>query len=31
MHAGEAAASEGRFANLSASDKAALITFLKSL
>jgi len=31
MHGGEAAASEGRFANLPASDKAALITFLKSL
>jgi CxxC motif-containing protein (DUF1111 family) len=31
MHGGEAAVSEGRFANLSASDKAALITFLKSL
>jgi CxxC motif-containing protein (DUF1111 family) len=31
MHGGEAGASEGRFANLSASDKAALITFLKSL
>jgi CxxC motif-containing protein (DUF1111 family) len=31
MHGGEAAASKGRFANLSASDKAALITFLKSL
>jgi CxxC motif-containing protein (DUF1111 family) len=31
LHGGEAAASEGRFANLSASDKAALITFLKSL
>jgi CxxC motif-containing protein (DUF1111 family) len=31
MHGGEAAASEGRFANLSATDKAALITFLKSL
>jgi CxxC motif-containing protein (DUF1111 family) len=31
MHGGEAAASEGRFANLSAADKAALITFLKSL
>jgi CxxC motif-containing protein (DUF1111 family) len=31
MHGGEAAASEGRFANLSAADEAALITFLKSL
>ncbi len=31
MHGGEGAVSEGRFANLSAADKAALITFLKSL
>jgi CxxC motif-containing protein (DUF1111 family) len=31
MHGGEAAAAAGRFANLSASDRSALITFLKSL
>ena len=31
MHGGEAAASASRFANLSASDRAALIAFLKSL
>jgi CxxC motif-containing protein (DUF1111 family) len=31
LHGGEASASQGRFANLSAADKAALITFLKSL
>lgn len=31
MHGGEAAASSSRFASLSATDKAALITFLKSL
>jgi len=31
MHGGEAAASSGRFANLSAADKGALVTFLKSL
>lgn len=31
LHGGEAAVSEGRFEKLSASDKAALISFLKSL
>ncbi len=31
MHGGEAAVSAGRFNNLSASDRSALITFLKSL
>lgn len=31
MHGGEAAVAEGRFANLSPSDKTALLTFLNSL
>lgn len=31
LHGGEAAVSAGRFANLSAADKAAVLTFLKSL
>ena len=31
MHGGEAATSESRFENLSSQDRAALLTFLKSL